>query len=87
MLSPIGRAARARSRPRRLTAFLEEPRSLACPPSRSPSCLLRDPAPALTRLAAAVDLGWVCEESVHALALAALATQLPGGTNPFDLQA
>jgi hypothetical protein len=29
----------------------------------------------------------VCEESVHALALAALAADLPRGTNPFDLQA
>jgi hypothetical protein len=43
----------------------------------------RDCTPALTRLADAVDGGWTGDESVHALALAALAAQLPGGANPF----
>jgi len=72
-----------------LTAFLEEPLGsfdLAAIALALDVCG-RDPAPALTRLADAVDAGWTCEESVHALALAALAAQLPGGTNPFDLQA
>jgi hypothetical protein len=46
----------------------------------------RDPAPALVRLGDVLDGGWTSEQSVHALALVALAAQLPGGTNPFGLQ-
>lgn len=46
----------------------------------------RDPAPALASLGAVVEAGWVCEESVHALALAALAAGLPRGNNPFALR-
>jgi hypothetical protein len=47
----------------------------------------RDPAPALMRLAAVLEAGSTSEENVHALALAALAAQLPGGTNPFSAKA
>jgi hypothetical protein len=72
-----------------LTSFLEEPLGpfdLAAIAIALDACG-RDPAPALGRLGAVVDGGWVCEESVHALALAALAADLPAGANPFDLQA
>jgi hypothetical protein len=46
----------------------------------------RDPAPALARLASVLEDGWTSGENVHALALAALAVQLPDAVNPFGLK-
>jgi hypothetical protein len=71
-----------------LAAFLEEPLGpfdLSIIALALDACG-RDHTPALTRLADVVDGGWAGDESVHALALAALAAQLPGGTNPFVLE-
>jgi hypothetical protein len=72
-----------------LVRFLEEPLGafdLATIALALDACD-RDPAPALARLGKALDGGWPSGENVHALALAALAVQLPGGMNPFGLKA